>query len=117
MRIFEYLELAKRGEKASAICLHLAALTAEAELHREPVELLSKFTLKLLHLLVLHCRFKPLSTNDELKQSSDVRTVASFMIVSSGAPRLARPISCENCAKSGSANSGTCPSSSWHTSL
>ena len=36
---------------------------------------------------------------------------------SSGAPRLASPISCENWANCGSANRGTCPSSSWQTSL
>lgn len=44
-------------------------------------------------------------------------TVASFSITSSGAPREARPISCENCANSTSANSGTCPRSSWQISL
>lgn len=33
-------------------------------------------------------------------------TVASFSMNSSGAPRDARPISCENCAKAGSAKSG-----------
>jgi len=36
---------------------------------------------------------------------------------SSGAPRLANPISCENWANDGSANNGTCPRSSWQTSL
>ena len=35
---------------------------------------------------------------------------------SSEAPRLARPISWLNWAKAGSANRGTWPSSSWHTS-
>ena len=44
-------------------------------------------------------------------------TVASFLMSSSGAPRLANPSSWENCANAGSANSGTWPSSSWHTSL
>jgi len=33
-------------------------------------------------------------------------TVASFSIYSSGAPRDAKPITCENCAKDGSAKSG-----------
>ena len=36
---------------------------------------------------------------------------------SSFAPREARPISCENCANSGSANMGVWPRSSWITSL
>ena len=39
-------------------------------------------------------------------------TVAIFLMLSSEAPRLARPISCEKSAKSGSANNGTCPISS-----
>lgn len=44
-------------------------------------------------------------------------TVASFCTESSDAPSEARPISWENWAKLGSANSGTWPSSSWHVSL
>ena len=48
---------------------------------------------------------------------AETLTVASFWIYSSGAPRLARPISWENWAKDGSANNGTCPNTSWHTSL
>lgn len=44
-------------------------------------------------------------------------TVASFCTESSEAPSEARPISCENWAKLGSASSGTWPSSSWHVSL
>ena len=44
------------------------------------------------------------------------RTVANFSMYSSGAPREAKPISCENWAKAGSAKSGACPRSSWQTS-
>ena len=44
-------------------------------------------------------------------------TVANFLMYSSGAPKLASPISCENWANAGSANRGTCPNSSWQTSL
>lgn len=43
-------------------------------------------------------------------------TVANFSIKSSGAPKEASPISCENWAKAGSANSGACPNNSWQTS-
>ena len=39
-------------------------------------------------------------------------TVASFFKSSSEAPRLAKPISCEKFAKSGSAKRGTCPNNS-----
>ncbi len=39
------------------------------------------------------------------------------MISSSDAPIAARPISCENCAKFGSAKSGTWPNNSWQQSL
>ncbi len=38
------------------------------------------------------------------------------VIYSSGAPKLAMPISWLNSAKSGSAKSGTWPSNSWQTS-
>lgn len=44
-------------------------------------------------------------------------TVDSFSISSSDAPSEANPISCENCAKLGSASSGMWPSSSWMQSL
>ena len=44
-------------------------------------------------------------------------TVANLTIQSSGAPRDAKPISWENWAKSGSANNGAWPISSWQTSL
>ncbi len=43
-------------------------------------------------------------------------TVAKSEMYSSGAPKLANPISCEKSAKSGSANNGTCPSTSWQMS-
>ena len=48
--------------------------------------------------------------------SSVILTVASFSMKSSLAPREARPISWENSAKAGSANSGTWPINSWQTS-
>ncbi len=44
-------------------------------------------------------------------------TVANFSISSSETPREASPISCENCANSGSASIGTCPSNSCTQSL
>lgn len=44
-------------------------------------------------------------------------TVANRLISSSDAPIAARPISCENCAKFGSAKSGTWPNNSWQQSL
>lgn len=44
-------------------------------------------------------------------------TVANFLMYSSGAPRLANPISCENWANAGSAKRGTWPNNSWQTSL
>ena len=44
-------------------------------------------------------------------------TVANFSISSSVAPREARPSSCENSAKNGSASRGACPRSSWMQSL
>jgi hypothetical protein len=44
-------------------------------------------------------------------------TVESFSISASDAPREARPISWENCAKLGSAKSGMWPSISWIQSL
>lgn len=40
-------------------------------------------------------------------------TVANFSISSSDAPRDAKPSSCENCAKLGSANKGMWPRTSW----
>ena len=43
-------------------------------------------------------------------------TVAILVINSSEAPRLARPISWEKSAKSGSASNGTWPKSSWQIS-
>ncbi len=43
-------------------------------------------------------------------------TVAILVIKSSEAPRLARPISWEKSAKSGSASNGTWPKSSWQIS-
>lgn len=46
------------------------------------------------------------------KSQSVKLTVAKRSIKSSGAPRDAKPISCENCAKAGSANSGACPNNS-----
>ena len=45
-----------------------------------------------------------------------IPTVASFFTYSSLAPRDANPISWENSANAGSANRGTCPINSWHTS-
>jgi hypothetical protein len=45
-----------------------------------------------------------------------ILTLANLTIYESGAPRLARPISCEKSANTGSANKGTCPSSSWQMS-
>lgn len=44
-------------------------------------------------------------------------TVDNFSISSSEAPNDAKPISCENWAKLGSANNGMCPNSSWMQSL
>lgn len=44
-------------------------------------------------------------------------TIASFLIYSDGAPRLANPISWANWENSSSANRGTWPNNSWQTSL
>ena len=49
-------------------------------------------------------------------RAARARTAASRLMSSSEAPKLASPISWEKSAKSGSANMGTWPSSSWHTS-
>lgn len=51
------------------------------------------------------------------QSNSGKLTVASCSMQLSGAPRLAKPISCENCANAGSANIGAWPSSSCTTSL
>ncbi len=44
-------------------------------------------------------------------------TVANRLISSSEAPIAAKPSSCENWAKLGSAKSGTWPNNSWQQSL
>lgn len=58
-----------------------------------------------------------LKIREVIKRFESLLTVDNFSISSSDAPNEAKPISCENCAKLGSANNGICPNNSWMQSL
>lgn len=89
-----YLQLAICRNQAGANCPQDAVLFAQAEFYDKPIE--------------LKC-FVRSRCQTEI-------TVESRSICSSDAPNDRRPISCESCAISGSANMGQCPRISCITS-
>lgn len=131
-----YLQFTKWRQQPSPVCFEVIFLFAHPKFNGEPVTLkrmVKKFQnnlfrfLYLSHLVFIFNFFLFILKWAIVTVSKVVffyfirfvpnNTVANFLMYSSGAPRLANPISCENWANAGSAKRGTWPNNSWQTSL